>query len=193
MVNYALSLTPPEKAQPAPAWSIERWFNASEDLHLSSFQGRITVLHAFQMLCPGCVAHGVPQAQRISATFSSKDVAVVGLHTVFEHHEAMRPISLSAFIHEYRISFPVGVDLPNENNPIPQTMKRYQMRGTPSLILIDRQSRIRLHTFGRPEDMSVGAAIASLLGESSKSTSDRSSESESTPSQENCSPEGCSI
>ena len=39
------------------------------------------------------------------------------------------------------------------------------MRGTPTLILIDHEGRLRLHAFGRPEDLSVGAAIATLIAE----------------------------
>ena len=40
------------------------------------------------MLCPGCVSHGIPQAKRIAETSSKDDVAVIGVQTVFEHHEA---------------------------------------------------------------------------------------------------------
>lgn len=44
-------------------------------------------------------------------------------------------------------------------------MQRYGLRGTPSLLLIDRDGRLRANVFGRPEDLAVGAAIAQLLGE----------------------------
>lgn len=125
----------------------------------------MVALHAFQMLCPGCVQHGLPQAQRIHALFARSEVAVVGLHTVFEHHEAMTPVALRAFLHEYRIAFPVGVDAAGTDGPVPQTMQAYGLRGTPSLILIDRQGRLRRHSFGAEEDMVVGAAIAALIAE----------------------------
>ena len=117
------------------------------------------------MLCPGCVQHGLPQAQRIHAVFEPDDVAVVGLHTVFEHHEAMTPVSLRAFLHEYRIAFPVGVDAPGTEGGVPQTMQAYGLRGTPSLLLVDRAGRLRRHSFGAEEDMAVGAAIATLVAE----------------------------
>jgi peroxiredoxin len=122
-------------------------------------------LHAFQMLCPGCVAHGIPQAQRIHELFGQADVSVIGLHTVFEHHEAMTPVSLKAFVHEYRLTFPIGVDRPGRAGPLPVTMERYAMRGTPTLILIDRRGRLRQHAFGQVDDMAVGASIAGLLAE----------------------------
>ena len=130
-------------------------------------RGRVVVLHAFQMLCPGCVQHGLPQASRIRSAFSAHDVAVIGLHTVFEHHAAMTPVSLQAFLHEYRIAFPVGVDLPSnaQGDPVPQTMRAYGFSGTPSLVLIDRQGFLRRHSFGADDDLLVGAAIAALLAE----------------------------
>ncbi|MEZ4225709.1 MAG: redoxin domain-containing protein [Polyangiaceae bacterium] len=152
-------------APAAPEWTVETWLNHSGDLSLAELRGRVVVVHAFQMLCPGCVLHGIPQAQRVRAAFSPEDVAVIGLHCVFEHHEAMRPVSLRAFLHEYKVDFPVAVDSPGANSPIPQTMAAYGMRGTPTLLLVDHQGRLRLHAFGKMEDLSLGAAIAMLVAE----------------------------
>lgn len=125
----------------------------------------MVVLHTFQMLCPGCVSHGLPQAQRIHDTFDRDSVCVIGLHTVFEHHEIMTSNALKAFIHEYRWSFPIGVDTPGDDGSIPETMKAYGIRGTPSLLLFDRQGRLRHHSFGRDDDLEVGANIMALVCE----------------------------
>ncbi|BEV45770.1 redoxin family protein [Afipia carboxidovorans] len=149
----------------APELAISQWFNTDAPLTLAQLRGRVVVLHAFQMLCPGCVQGGIPQAQRIANLFSPDKVAVIGLHTVFEHHDAMTPVALKAFLHEYRITFPVGVDVPGECTPIPQTMAAYGMQGTPTLILIDRAGRIRKHGFGAEDDLRVGADIALLTAE----------------------------
>ena len=152
----------------APPWATSQWFNHDgEPLQPAALLGRVVVLHTFQMLCPACVHHGLPQAQRIQATFSAAEVAVVGLHTVFEHHAAMTPVSLKAFLHENRIRFPVGVDAAaaDAGDPIPVTMRRYALQGTPSMVLIDRQGQVRRHAFGVEEDLSVGAAIAALLAD----------------------------
>ncbi len=154
------------EASPAPAWHTSTWLNTSEPLSLDSLRGRVVFLHAFQMLCPGCVSQGIPQAQRVAEAFKDAPLVVVGLHTVFEHHEAMQLPSLRAFMHEYRIRFPVGVDAPGPaGDPIPQTMRAYQMQGTPSAILIDAQGRLRSHVFGVHEDLRLGAEIAMLLAE----------------------------
>ncbi|MCA9531267.1 MAG: TlpA family protein disulfide reductase [Myxococcales bacterium] len=158
-------LTPADRAEAAPEWTVERWFGADGAPALADYRGRVLVIHAFQMLCPGCVQHGVPQAQRIARTFSPEQVAVVGLHTVFEHHEAMRPVSLEAFLHEYRVQFPVGVDAPRDGQRIPTTMATYGMRGTPTLLIVDAAGRLRVHAFGQAEDLAVGAAIATVVAE----------------------------
>ncbi|MDF1800759.1 MAG: TlpA disulfide reductase family protein [Planctomycetota bacterium] len=149
---------------PALEWSVEQWFNHTGDLQLSDLRGRVVALECFQMLCPGCVSHGLPQAQRIRAEFPASEVAVLGMHTVFEHHEAMRPVALEAFLHEYRVGFPVGVDRPTADR-LPETMARFELRGTPSLLLFDRGGKLREHHFGVVSDMRIGAEISALLTE----------------------------
>lgn len=149
----------------APAWQVERWFNTPAPLTLETLRGRVIVLEVFQMLCPGCVSHALPQAQRIHALFPPDKVAVIGLHSVFEHHAAMNPDALQVFLHEYRIPFPVAVDARSADERLPQTMRSYQLQGTPSLVLIDREGHIRLQHFGRLDDMRVGAEVMALAGE----------------------------
>lgn len=149
----------------APELAVSQWFNAPQPASLAALRGRVVLLHAFQMLCPGCVSHGTPQAERAHRMFRNTDLAVIGLHSVFEHHAAMTPISLEAFIHEYRLTFPIGVDQPAESGPIPITMQRYRLQGTPSSILIGRDGRIRHHGFGQEDDMALGMIIGTLLAE----------------------------
>ena len=149
----------------APAWQVSQWFNTERPWDLVGQRGRVIALHAFQMLCPGCVLHGVPQAERMHQQFASDKVAVVGLHTVFEHHQAMQPVSLQAFLHEFHVTHPVGVDAPTPGQRIPATVQAYGMQGTPTLVLIDRAGRIRRQHFGRLDDLTVGAEVMRLLCE----------------------------
>lgn len=153
-------------ASPAPEWRTTRWFNSSTPLSLSALRGKVVFVTAFQMLCPGCVSHGLPQALRVREAFREEDVAVIGLHTVFEHHEAMTPTSLEAFLHEYRIGFPVGVDEPDGHGGIPpHTMRAYAIRGTPTTLIFDREGQLRTHALGHLPDLRLGAEIAALIGE----------------------------
>jgi hypothetical protein len=148
---------------PAPDWTVSAWLNAPAPLALPQLRGKVAMLVAFQMLCPGCVAVGLPQAARVRQAFSPDDVAVIGLHTVFEHHAAQgSQAALAAFLHEYRIGFPVGIDMATPDG-IPETMRRYGMRGTPTTLLFARDGRLALHRFGHVEDLELGAEIARLL------------------------------
>jgi len=145
---------------------VQSWFNTDRPMLVSGLRGRVIVLAAFQVLCPNSVAGAVPQARRIFETFEPKDVAVIGLHATFEHHEAFSTAMLKAFIQEYRLKFPIALDQPNPSSPIPLTMERYKMRGTPSLVLIDRHGLVRKHAFGGVDDLRIGAEIGALTQES---------------------------
>lgn len=152
--------------RPAPDWTVSDWLNAPAPLSLAALRGKVVFAVAFQMLCPGCVSHGLPQAQRVRSAFAGDDLAVIGLHTVFEHHAAQGSRqALAAFLHEYRIAFPVAIDAPAPDGGVPRTMRAYQMQGTPTTLLIDREGRLRMSKFGHVDDILLGASIATLLGE----------------------------
>ena len=148
----------PEKP---PELAVEAWINTTQPLTLAKLKGRVVILLAFQMLCPGCVSHALPQARKLSQCFDDDEVAVIGLHTVFEHHEVMTLDALKAFNHEYRWPFPIAVDKANGRG-LPLTMQAYEMRGTPTLLLFDRQGRLRRHYLGQVDDLRVAAEIMSL-------------------------------
>lgn len=149
----------------APALQISQWLNTPEPIALEGLRGRVVVLHAFQMLCPGCVSQGIPQANRIQAAFSARELVVIGLHTVFEHHAVMNAAALQVFAHEYGLSFPIGIDQPPARGHVPLTMQAYALKGTPSLVVLDRQGRIRLNHFGHLDDLRLGALLGRLIEE----------------------------
>ena len=149
----------------APELEALTWLNTEQPLTLSGLTGKVVVIHAFQMLCPACVVHGIPQASAIHELYSRDDVQVIGLHTVFEHHKVMTVEALQVFAAEYRLTFPIAVDAPSSTGPIPKTMAAYYMQGTPTLIVIDQQGQIRLNHFGRLSDMQVGNYIGQIISE----------------------------
>jgi thiol-disulfide isomerase/thioredoxin len=177
--------------QLAPPWKTTLWLNTPEALSLEGLRGRVVLVHAFQMLCPGCVSRGLPQAQRVAEAFRGAPLSVIGLHTVFEHHDAMREASLRAFVHEYRIRFPVGIDAPGEGGEtIPQTMRAYGLQGTPTTLLIDGEGYLREHTFGVHDDLLLGASIQRLLHELGDGKAEGGEAAETSPG--TCSDESCS-
>ncbi len=157
--------SPSSQTASLAGWRVSQWFNTPTPVELGDLRGRVVLVHAFQMLCPACVSHGLPQALRVHEAFQGEAVTVIGLHTVFEHHEVMGSQALQAFIQEYRLPFPIGIDQAAEAGPLPVTMAQWGLRGTPSALLFDRQGRARLHRFGVVDDLVLGAAIGQLLAE----------------------------
>lgn len=158
--------TPPELV-------AAQWFNAPEPLSLNKLKGKVVVLVAFQMLCPGSLRHSLPQAGRIARAFSTEEVAVVGLHMVFENHKDMTPSLLETFLKQEHIEFPIAVDKQNGSD-LPQTMEAYGMQGTPTILVFDRQGRLRRHYLGAVDDVRLGAEIMALCIEDAKATREAS-------------------
>ena len=148
----------------APELDVDGWFNTSTPLTINQLRGTVIVLHAFQMLCPGCVFHGTPLAQRLHTTLRDEDVVVIGIHTVFEHHDAMKPEHLAVYLDEFGITMPVAVDRRTASHT-PASMTAYAMNGTPTLVLIDRNGNIRHTYFGNASELHIGIALGRLLAE----------------------------
>lgn len=153
----------------APPLVVDRWVQggdeSGDEITLERLRGRVVVLEAFQMLCPGCVTHALPQAKRIQQAFAPDDVTVIGLHTVFEHHEVTGPEALRVFLDEFRYQFPVAIAAHDDGESIPRTMRDYDMAGTPTTVLIDRSGRIRHRFFGALDDLRIGAHLGRLVAE----------------------------
>ena len=155
--------------EPVPELSVAQWFNCDHPITLAGLRGKVVMIHAFQMLCQGCVMAATPQAARVWLYYRQNphrdNMAVISLHTVFEHHAVMTPEALRVYIHEFRVPFPVGVDQPGGDDPIPATMRAYRMQGTPTNLLIDRTGRLRKQHFGVDSDQALILEIDALLAE----------------------------
>ncbi|GAB3596487.1 Thiol-disulfide oxidoreductase ResA [Corynebacterium faecale] len=143
---------------------VSEWLN-HEGLTPEDLRDKVVLIEVFQMLCPGCVNHSIPQAVKIHRKVDDSQLQVIGLHSVFEHHEVMTPQALKVFLDEFGVKFPVAVDKPRDGQRIPSTMKKYRLEGTPSTILVDRKGRIRQVQFGQMDDFVLGLLIGSLLSE----------------------------
>lgn len=144
-----------------PEITASRWFNAQVPPSLAGLRGKVVVMGAFQMACPGSARHLVPQLARVEAQFSTDEVAVIGLHSVFEQADKQTPEQLADFIRERALSFPVAVDEQGDG-PLPETMDAYELQGTPTLLIFDRQGRLRRHYLGQVDDMRVAAEVMAL-------------------------------
>ncbi|MBM3763197.1 MAG: TlpA family protein disulfide reductase [Acidobacteria bacterium] len=147
----------------AGEWEVSTWLNAPADTRLEDYRGKVVVALAFQMLCPGCAQLAIPQFRKLHESIRHPKLAVLGLHTVFEHHGAMGKEALEAFAHEYRLQFPIAIDRP-QGDSVPVTMERYAMQGTPTVLLIDGEGRLRMQHFGHLPDLELGLPLGALLG-----------------------------
>ena len=96
--------------------------------------------------------------------------------------------ALAAFLHEYKIEFPVGIDAPSDRGGLPKTMARYGMQGTPTQILVDRRGRLRKQKFGWEDDLVLGAEIMALV----RDGADALSAGDAKEDSDGCADEGCS-
>lgn len=158
-------LQPAHEAQPAPPLLARHWLNTERPLALEQLRGRVVVLQAFQMMCPACILHALPQAARIQAAFEPNEVVVIGVHALFEHDDPTPTRALTSFLYEYGVDMPVGLDMASLGGRTPTVTEAYGFAGTPSMVLIDREGLLRAHVLGRPSDLLVGASIATLLAE----------------------------
>lgn len=174
----------------APPIAASDWLNTSAPITLEQLRGRIVIVYAFQMLCPSCVSHALPQAKQVHEYYANQSVSVIGLHSVFEHHDAMQAHALKAFAHEYRLHFPIAIDQSVKESPIPQTMTNYKLQGTPSLIVIDQQGTLRLNHFGHIDNLAMGDIIGSLLADQRLIQNNETSQSAISSG---CNDTGCAI
>ncbi|WP_353267464.1 redoxin domain-containing protein [Gemmatimonas sp.] len=176
-----------------PALEVSEWVGASTPPTLDGLRGRVVVLEAFQMLCPGCVSHGLPLAARVAEAFDPNTLQVIGLHTVFEHHDVQGTrAALEAFMHEYRLPFPVAIDAPSDG-AVPRTMTRLGLRGTPSLLVLDQAGRIRAHLFGRVDELLLGALLGTLITEYGSQQERYMPSLNGTPPANGCDDTGCPL
>lgn len=144
-----------------PEFEAAAWFNVDTPPTLKSLKGKVVVVAAFQQHCPGSLKHGLPQAGRIAGAFSDDEVVVIGLNTPFEETDKQDKAALEAFVAEQELPFAVALDTA-DGKGLPKTMEAYEIQGTPTVLLFDRQGRLRRHYLGQVHDLRLGAEIMAL-------------------------------
>lgn len=56
---------------------------------------------------------------RVHALFGRSELAVIGLHSVFEHHAVVNPAEPQVFMKEHRLEVPIGIDEAGAQGAIP--------------------------------------------------------------------------
>lgn len=145
-----------------PEITAERWLNSDSKRTLKAEKGKVVVVAVCQIACPGSQKYGLPQAMRLAGAFADSEVAVLGLHMAFERFDEQTAEKVAAFLEEHGITIPVALDKANGTG-LPQTMKDYELQGTPAILIFDRQGRLRRHYLGAVDDLRIGAEVMALL------------------------------
>lgn len=71
----------------APELQTKKWMQTSETgnpISLQQLRGQIVVIEVFQVNCPGCFVHALPEIVRLYNTYHKRGVSFIGLATAFE-------------------------------------------------------------------------------------------------------------
>ncbi|MSS75550.1 MAG: redoxin domain-containing protein [Methyloglobulus sp.] len=198
--------------QKTPLFSVSDWVQG-EPANFDQLTCRVVLLEVFQVNCPGCFLHALPQAVDLHQRYSDKGLTVLGIATAFEDFDKNTLENLQrlakyrqvigetlAMLNQhdilvdgylpFSIPFPLAMDrlikrdvevsedevnafieeqLPNfGNQPKPyqekalqqvrnylqkleyhaQTFELFNLKGTPSHILVDKNGILRECAFG---------------------------------------------
>ena len=143
-------------SRPAPQWDILEWINGDGG-NVDTLRGKVIVIDFFQLWCPGCNKFSGPLMkywqEKFAADRAAGRLAMVKIHTVFEGHNYQTVKRLKRYVKDKGITIPVGVDRHINRRRLPETMRRYNTKGTPEMAIIDKDGMIRFQHFGyfRPE------------------------------------------
>lgn len=198
--------------QKAPLFLVSDWVQG-EPTNFDRLTGKVVLLEVFQVNCPGCFLHALPQAIDLHQRYSDKGLTVLGIATAFEDFDKntlenlLRLVKKQEVIGEtfnsldqhgilvdgrlpFSIPFPLTMDklvkraagvnadeitafieehLPNFGQQAKdyqenitqqvrdylqkldyhaQTFELFNLKGTPSQILVDKKGILRDCTFG---------------------------------------------
>lgn len=198
--------------KPAPDIQVETWVQGGP-VNFSTLPGRVVLVEVFQVNCPGCFVHALPEVLHLHQSCHDRGLSVIGLATAFEDFdkntlenlqrlvatgeligEPLLQLGKAGLLHDnrldYALPFPIGMDVLEENTasvddsaidafilsqlpdyadwpderrqPVyekalaylqskthcPQTFETYNLKGTPSSILVDREGILRDVSFG---------------------------------------------
>jgi thiol-disulfide isomerase/thioredoxin len=151
--------------RPAPDLSGSQWLNAPDpsSLRLAARRGKVTIVHFWTFACINC-RRNLPIYNRWWDRYSSKDVAIVGVHTPELDHEKDWK-NVAAETAKLGIRYPVLFD------PGYANWTRWSQQYWPTVYAIDKRGVVRgawigeLNHGGQDGEKKFGALIDRLLAE----------------------------
>ena len=126
--------------QPAPDIQVDTWLQG-DPANFSTLRGRVVLVEVFQVNCPGCFVHALPEVLHLYQRYHDSGLEVIGLATAFEDFdkntlgnlerlvntgeligEPLRQLGKAGLLVDnrldYELPFAIGMDVLIENRSI---------------------------------------------------------------------------
>jgi thiol-disulfide isomerase/thioredoxin len=144
------------RAQPAPAFAAGEWLN-SEALKLESLRGHVVLIEFWTFGCYNC-RNTLPFVKKFDDTYRERGLTVIGVHTPeFEREKKFENVRRE--VASLGIKYPVLTDNDYE------TWHAYGIKAWPTIVILDKQGRIRFTHIGEGLYEEEENVIKTLLAE----------------------------
>ncbi len=149
-------LIPASVAKKAPEIAVGKWLN-SEPLTLEGLRGRVIYIEFWTFGCYNCI-NTLPAVKGFDAKYRSKGLTVIGVQSPeFESEKSLEKIAKALKKHE--IVYPIVTD-----NDM-KTWDAYGVNAWPTIVILDKQGRIRYTHIGERAYDTQERVIQTLLAE----------------------------
>ncbi len=144
------------KAKAAPALSSGQWLN-SEATSLENLRGRVVLVDFWTFGCYNC-RNTLPTLKKFDAAFRDKGLTIVGVHTPESDYEKNFDKIRDA-VSRNAIKYPVVTDTNGD------TWRAFDIEAWPTVVILDKQGRIRYRHIGEGAYDVQEKVIKTLLAE----------------------------
>jgi peptide-methionine (R)-S-oxide reductase len=155
------------KAKPAPALSTGQWLN-SEPTTIENLRGRVVLVDFWTFGCYNC-RNTLPTLKKFDAAYRGKGLTIIGVHTPESDYEK-KFSNIQDAVKRNGIKYPVVTDSNGD------TWRAYNIEAWPTVVILDKQGRIRYTHIGEGAYEMQEKVIRTLLAESEIKTADLKTE-----------------
>ncbi|MBV9956941.1 MAG: peptide-methionine (R)-S-oxide reductase MsrB [Acidobacteria bacterium] len=149
------------RARRAPELAAGDWIN-SEAMTLASLKGKVVLVDFWTFGCYNC-RNTLPALKRWDASYRGQGLTIIGVHSPeFDREKVLANVQRE--VRSLGINYPVVTD--NEY----ETWNAFDIHAWPTVILLDKQGRIRWTHIGEGMYTETENAIKKLLAEESEQT-----------------------
>jgi len=156
-----------KKAETAPALTEGKWLN-SEPTTLENLRGRVVLMDFWTFGCYNC-RNTLPTLKKFDAAYRDKGLTIVGVHTPESEYEKNFD-KIQAAVKSNGIKYPVVTDTNGD------TWRAFNIEAWPTVVILDKQGRIRYTHIGEGAYDVQEKVIKTLLNESETKTADLKNE-----------------